>query len=175
MSVEAPPGFALDKACRAASHCLLPARSLRNGAGMRVCLLAIRTRGDVQPYVALDLSLKSAGFGVSIAATADFEAQRGTRRERVKAAVLVKFESAAREQVCVGRKSGDPGSVRSLPLFADGYGPVALKDRDGLLNPLARREVRGGVDCQRPGPLRLPQNKGGLSRTMAHKVDLRVA
>lgn len=39
---------------------------------MRMRLLAIRTRGDVQPYVALGLRLKCAGFGVSIAATADF-------------------------------------------------------------------------------------------------------
>jgi UDP:flavonoid glycosyltransferase YjiC (YdhE family) len=40
---------------------------------MRVRLLAIGTRGDIQPYVALGLSLKRAGFGVSIAATADFQ------------------------------------------------------------------------------------------------------
>jgi sterol 3beta-glucosyltransferase len=39
---------------------------------MHVRLLAIGTRGDVQPYIALGLGLKRAGFGVSIAATADF-------------------------------------------------------------------------------------------------------
>ncbi|HZB08985.1 MAG TPA: glycosyltransferase [Rubrobacter sp.] len=39
---------------------------------MHVRLLAIGTRRDVQPYIALGLGLKRAGFGVSIAATADF-------------------------------------------------------------------------------------------------------
>ena len=39
---------------------------------MRVRLLTNRTRGDVQPCVALGLSLKCAGFGISIAATGDF-------------------------------------------------------------------------------------------------------
>lgn len=39
---------------------------------MRVRLLAIGTRGDVQPYVALGLGLKRAGFEVSLAATEDF-------------------------------------------------------------------------------------------------------
>lgn len=77
------------------------------------------------------------------------------------------LESGAREQVCGGRMSADPGSVRSLPLFADEYGPVALKDRDGLLSPLARREVRGsalargGVGRHRPGPLIYLRTKVG--------------
>jgi sterol 3beta-glucosyltransferase len=39
---------------------------------MRVRLLAIGTRGDVQPCVALGLGLKRAGFEVSLAATEDF-------------------------------------------------------------------------------------------------------
>lgn len=39
---------------------------------MHIRLLALGTRGDVQPYIALGLGLKRAGYDVSVAATADF-------------------------------------------------------------------------------------------------------
>ncbi len=40
---------------------------------MRICILTFGTRGDVQPYVALGLGLKSAGHHVSIATLEEFE------------------------------------------------------------------------------------------------------
>lgn len=41
---------------------------------MHIRILAIGTRGDVQPYVALGLGLQQAGFEVSLATTANFRA-----------------------------------------------------------------------------------------------------
>jgi len=40
---------------------------------MHIRLLALGTRGDAQPYLALALGLKAAGFNVSIGTTSDFE------------------------------------------------------------------------------------------------------
>lgn len=40
---------------------------------MRICILTIGTRGDVQPYIALGLGLKSAGHEVTIATLEDFK------------------------------------------------------------------------------------------------------
>ncbi len=41
---------------------------------MHIRLLALGTRGDVQPYLALALGLKEAGYNVSMAITSDFKA-----------------------------------------------------------------------------------------------------
>ena len=40
---------------------------------VHIRLLALGTRGDVQPYIALGLGLKRAGYDVSVAATSDFK------------------------------------------------------------------------------------------------------
>jgi len=40
---------------------------------LKVCILTIGTRGDVQPYVALGTGLKSAGHSVTIATLAEFK------------------------------------------------------------------------------------------------------
>jgi len=107
---------------------------------MRVRLLAIRTRGDVQTYVALGLSLKCAGFGVSIAAM-----------------VII-------------------GLVLSVYLTA------GCADVDPRMSCMHNRLIRlfGGTVCMRHA-IRVNhieircQHKGGHPRTMAQRVDLRVA
>jgi len=40
---------------------------------MKICILTIGTRGDVQPYIALGLGLKGTGYQVTIATLEDFE------------------------------------------------------------------------------------------------------
>ena len=40
---------------------------------MKITILAIGTRGDVQPYIALGLGLRAAGNDVRIAAASNFE------------------------------------------------------------------------------------------------------
>jgi sterol 3beta-glucosyltransferase len=44
------------------------------GTTMNITIIALGSRGDVQPYVALGLGLQAAGHKVRIAARADFEA-----------------------------------------------------------------------------------------------------
>jgi sterol 3beta-glucosyltransferase len=41
-------------------------------AGMNIRILAMGTRGDVQPYIALGLGMQRAGFDVALGTTADF-------------------------------------------------------------------------------------------------------
>jgi sterol 3beta-glucosyltransferase len=40
---------------------------------VKICILTIGTRGDVQPYIALGLGLKVAGHEVTISTLAEFK------------------------------------------------------------------------------------------------------
>ena len=52
---------------------------------MKICILTIGTRGDVQPYIALGVGLKAVGHEVTIATLAAFE----SFGERVWTAICV--------------------------------------------------------------------------------------
>jgi sterol 3beta-glucosyltransferase len=72
---------------------------------MKICILTIGTRGDVQPYIALGLGLKAAGHEVTISTLAEFQPlvfQHGLLYNSLRG----DFLKAA--QLEVGQKSGNP-------------------------------------------------------------------
>lgn len=73
---------------------------------MKICILTIGTRGDVQPYIALGLGLKGSGHEVTVATLGEFEAlvvnhglHRATLRgDFLKAAQAGQSESSKKER-----------------------------------------------------------------------------
>ncbi len=72
---------------------------------MKICILTIGTRGDVQPYIALGLGLKTAGHEVTILTLDEFKPlvnQYGLLHDSLRGDFLKAAQSA------VGQKGGNP-------------------------------------------------------------------
>jgi sterol 3beta-glucosyltransferase len=72
---------------------------------VKICILTIGTRGDVQPYIALGLGLKAAGHEVTISTLDEFEPlvnQYGLLHDSLRGDFLKAAQSA------IGQKGGNP-------------------------------------------------------------------
>jgi UDP:flavonoid glycosyltransferase YjiC (YdhE family) len=76
---------------------------------MKICILTIGTRGDIQPYIALGLGLKTSGHEVTIATLGEFEAlvvKHGLHHAKLRGDFLKVAQSA----------QGEPSKQRPNPL-----------------------------------------------------------
>jgi sterol 3beta-glucosyltransferase len=76
---------------------------------MKICVLTIGTRGDVQPYLALGLGLQAAGHTVAIATLAEFRSlvlDHGLQHDLIRGDFLKAAQSAEGKAVLAGR--GNP-------------------------------------------------------------------
>jgi UDP:flavonoid glycosyltransferase YjiC (YdhE family) len=72
---------------------------------VRICILTLGTRGDVQPYIALGLGLKTAGHEVTISTSDEFKPlahQYGLLHDSLRGDFIKAAQSA------LGRKGGNP-------------------------------------------------------------------
>lgn len=107
---------------------------------MRITILSVGTRGDVQPYVALGLGLRSAGHDVRVATNADLA---GFVRERGLAATAVAGDSAR----WTGWLAAAPSRARPDRLLR------ALGRRGGALEEAMTHLVREARGAARGGDL----------------------
>lgn len=76
---------------------------------MRISILTIGTRGDVQPYIALGVGLKSAGHEVTVATLAEFKSlvvEHGLQHDNLRGDFLKAAQAAESQSAVKGR--GNP-------------------------------------------------------------------
>lgn len=75
---------------------------------MRICILTIGTRGDVQPYIALGVGLKSAGHDVTVATLAEFQSlvsEHGLQHDTLRGDFLKAARAAEGQSAAKGRNN----------------------------------------------------------------------
>lgn len=88
---------------------------------MKICILTFGTRGDVQPYVALGLGLKSAGHEVTIATLVEFKSsviEHGLQHDTLRGDFLKAAQTAEGKSAVEGR--GNP--LKLLRQYSEKFG-----------------------------------------------------